>query len=137
MARRLSEHGHRPSVPRTRACLHRGQRHGARCLRLDQSRTTRRHLAAITATRLHTCPVLSHAIPRRHRLTTPQKPHDSNGSVSKSEILVGELHATFPVQRTGALEHWSTGALEHRGPRLLTMPVSEARRAVDRTQACS
>jgi hypothetical protein len=26
-----------------------------------------------------------------------QKPHDFNVSVSKSEILAGELHATFPV----------------------------------------
>ena len=40
-------------------------------------------------------PTLSHAIPRRHRLTTPQKPHDSNSSVSNSEMLSWELHATF------------------------------------------
>lgn len=40
-------------------------------------------------------PALSHAIPRRHRLTTPQKPHDSNVSVSGSEIPSRELHATF------------------------------------------
>ena len=41
-------------------------------------------------------PTLSHAIPRRHRLTTPQKQHDFNVLASNSEILVGELHATFP-----------------------------------------
>ena len=40
-------------------------------------------------------PTLSHAIPRRHRLTTPEKPHDSNGSVSNSEMPSWELHATF------------------------------------------
>ena len=32
---------------------------------------------------------------RRHRLTTPQKPQDPNGSVSNSEMLSWELHATF------------------------------------------
>ena len=41
------------------------------------------------------CPGFSHAIPRRPRLTTPQKPHDFNVSVSKSEMLSRELHATF------------------------------------------
>ena len=40
-------------------------------------------------------PTLSHAIPRRHRLMTPQKPHDSDGSASNSEMLSWELHATF------------------------------------------
>ena len=40
-------------------------------------------------------PTLSHAIPQRHGLTKPQKPHDSNGSVSNSEMLSWELHATF------------------------------------------
>ena len=46
---------------------------------------------------LSTYPTISHAIPYRHRSTTPQKPHDFNVPVSKSEILAGELHATFPV----------------------------------------
>ena len=71
------------------------QRNGARCLRLDQRATTRRHLATITPSRPQMRPTLSHAIPRRHRLTTPQKPHESNGSVSNSEMLWWVLHATF------------------------------------------
>ena len=33
--------------------------------------------------------------PCRHRLTTPQKPHVSNVSVSKFEMLSWELHAAF------------------------------------------
>ena len=44
---------------------------------------------------LSTYPTISHAIPRRRKLTEPQKPHDFNVSISKSEILSGELHATF------------------------------------------
>ena len=40
-------------------------------------------------------PALSHAIPREHRSTTSHKPHDSKGSVSNSEMLSWELHATF------------------------------------------
>ena len=71
------------------------QRHGARCPRLDQRATMRQHLTVATPSRTQMHPTLSHAIPRRHRFTTPQKPHDSNGSVSNSEILSRELHATF------------------------------------------
>ena len=70
------------------------QRNGAHRLRLDE-RGTRQHLTVVTPSRPQMRPTLSHAIPQRHGLTTPQKPHDSNGSVSKSEILAGELHATF------------------------------------------
>ena len=71
------------------------QRHGARCLRLDQRATRRQHFTVVTPSRLQIRPTLSHAIPRRHRLTTPQKPHDSKGSASNSEMLSWELHATF------------------------------------------
>ena len=81
-------------IPRVRHD-HGGQRHGARCLRLDQRATTRRNLAAITASQPQMRPTLSHAIPHEHRSTTPQKPHDSKGSVSNSEMLSWELHATF------------------------------------------
>ena len=56
----------------------------------------RQRLTVVTPSLLQTHPALSHAIPRRHRLTTPQKPYDFNVLVSNSEILVGELHATFP-----------------------------------------
>lgn len=81
-------------IPRVRHD-HRRERHTARCLRLDQRATTRRHLTVVTPSRPQMRPTLSHAIPHRHRLTTPQKPHDSNGSVSNSEMLSWELHATF------------------------------------------
>ena len=73
----------------------RHQRHGARCPRLDQRATMRQHLTVVTPSRRQMRPALSHAIPQRHGLTTPQKPHDSNGSVSNSEMLSWELHATF------------------------------------------
>lgn len=90
---RFTSHQGRPGLFHARFTSH--QRHGARRLRLDQRVTTRRHLTVVTPSRPRTRPTLSHAIPHGHRLTTPQKPHDFNVSVSKSEILAGELHATF------------------------------------------
>ena len=90
---RFTSHQGRPGLFHARFTSH--QRHGARRLRLDQRATTRRHLTVVTPSRPRTRPTLSHAIPQRHRSTTPQKPHDFNVSVSKSEILAGELHATF------------------------------------------
>lgn len=81
-------------IPRVRHD-HGSQRHAAHRLRLDQRTTARQHLTVVTPSRPQMRPTLSHAIPRRHRLTTPQKPHDSNGSVSNSEMLSWELHATF------------------------------------------
>ena len=81
-------------IPRVRHD-HGSQRHAAHRLRLDERGTTRQHLTAVTRSRPQMRPTLSHAIPCRHRLTTPQKPHDSNGSVSNSEMLSLELHATF------------------------------------------
>ena len=74
---------------------HRHQRHAAHRLRLDERGTTQQHLTVVAPSRPQMRPALSHAIPRRHRLTTPQKPHDSNSSVSNSEMLSWELHATF------------------------------------------
>ena len=55
----------------------------------------RQHLTVVTPSRTQMRPALSHAIPREHRSTTPQRPHDSKGSVSNSEMLSWELHATF------------------------------------------
>lgn len=40
-------------------------------------------------------PTLSHAIPRGHGSTTPQKPHDFNVSAPQLEVPSGELHATI------------------------------------------
>ena len=71
------------------------QRYAARRLRLDQRATRRQHFTVVTPSRLQIRPTLSHAIPREHRSTTPHKPHDSKGSVSNSEMLSWELHATF------------------------------------------
>ena len=81
-------------IPRVRH--HHGcQRYAARCLRLDQGATRRQHLTVVMPSRPQMRPTPSHAIPQRHGLTRPQKPHDSNGSVSNSEMLSWELHATF------------------------------------------
>ena len=54
-----------------------------------------KHLMVVTPSRTQMRPALSHAIPRKHRSTTPQKPYDFNVSVSKPEMLSWELHATF------------------------------------------
>ena len=50
----------------------------------------------LNAISLQSHPAFSHAIPGELRSTTPQKPHDFNVSISKSEMLAGELHASFP-----------------------------------------
>ena len=81
--------------PRFHARFTRYQRHAARCLRLDQRATRRQHLTVVTPSRPQMRPTLSHAIPRERRSTTAQKPHDPNGSISNSEMLSWELHATF------------------------------------------
>ena len=71
------------------------QRYAARRLRLNERGTTRQHLTVVTPSRTQMRPALSHAIPRERRSTTAQKPHDPNGSISNSEMLSWELHATF------------------------------------------
>ena len=90
-------------IPRVRHD-HGSQRHAAHRLRLDERGTTRQHLTAVTRSRPQMRPTLSHAIPCRHRLTMPQKPHDFNVSVSKSEILVGNcMRLLWSCTRYGAL----------------------------------
>mgnify|MGYP001732701386 FL=1 len=108
-----------------RSCRRTGVQHSDR-------RDTQAGLTAMSP-QIHT--VLSHAIPHEHRSTTPQKPHDSNGSVSNSEMLSWELHATFvelhPIRHIAPVkEHYTRServqcSLMGRTTRSATSPIAD------------
>ena len=72
---------------------------GTQRIAYDWIKDTRpaRQPTSSTSTLILPYQTISHAIPFQTQIDGTPKPHDFNVLISNSEILSGELHATFPV----------------------------------------